>query len=279
MDNINIIKASGEKAPFEIEKVIRSLERAGADKLLIKEIVQDIDKEVHDGMTTKKIYQMAFNLLKRKSRISASKYKLKKALMELGPSGYPFEKFVGKVFDHEGFDTKVGVIVQGNCVQHEVDVIAQKDNKHYMIECKYHSDQGRFCNVKIPLYIQSRFLDVKEKWEKQKGHETVFHQGWVFTNTRFTTDAIQYGKCVGLMLLSWDYPYDNSLKQRIDKAGLHPLTALTTLTKAEKRKLLDKDIVLCKEVYENSYLLEEIGIDKLRQKKILDDSLELCNEH
>ena len=81
------------------------------------------------------------------------------------------------------------------------------------------------------------------------------------------------------MLLSWDYPYDNSLKQRIDKAGLHPLTALTTLTKAEKRKLLDKDIVLCKEVYENSYLLEEIGIDKLRQKKILDDSLELCNEH
>tara|TARA_R110002051_G_scaffold10332_3_gene39202 strand:- start:200 stop:664 length:465 start_codon:yes stop_codon:yes gene_type:complete len=152
MDKIYIIKASGEKALFEIEKVINSLERAGADKLLIKEIVQDINKEVHDGMTTKKIYQMAFNLLKRKSRASASKYKLKKALMELGPSGYPFEKFVGKVFDHEGFDTRVGVIVQGNCVQHEVDVIAQKDHKHYMIECKYHSDQGRFCNVKIPLH-------------------------------------------------------------------------------------------------------------------------------
>mgnify|MGYP003666389113 CR=1 FL=1 len=279
MDKIYIIKASGEKALFEIEKVINSLERAGADKLLIKEIVQDINKEVHDGMTTKKIYQMAFNLLKRKSRISASKYKLKKALMELGPSGYPFEKFVGKVFDHEGFDTKVGVIVQGNCVQHEVDVIAQKDNKHYMIECKYHSDQGRFCNVKIPLYIQSRFLDVQKQWEKQQGHKTKFHQGGVCTNTRFTSDAIQYGTCAGLMLTSWDYPKGHGLKERIDRLGLHPLTSLTTLTKAEKSKLLDKGIVLCKEINENPSLLEQIGIPKQRQKNILEDSRELCTAH
>ena len=282
MDKIYIIKASGEKALFEIEKVINSLERAGADKLLIKEIVQDINKEVHDGMTTKKIYQMAFNLLKRKSRASASKYKLKKALMELGPSGYPFEKFVGKVFDHEGFDTRVGVIVQGNCVQHEVDVIAQKDHKHYMIECKYHSDQGRFCNVKIPLYIQSRFLDVQKQWEKQQGHKTKFHQGGVCTNTRFTSDAIQYGTCAGLMLTSWDYPKGHGLKERIDRLGLHPLTSLTTLTtltKAEKSKLLDKGIVLCKEINENPSILEQIGIPKQRQKNILKDSEELCTAH
>ena len=279
MDKINIIKASGEKAPFEIEKVIRSLERAGTDKLLVEEIVQDIEKAVYDGMTTKKIYKMAFKILKRKSRVSASRYKLKKALMELGPSGYPFEKFVGSLLSHEGFDTKVGVIVQGNCVQHEVDVIAQKDNKHYMIECKYHSDQGRFCNVKIPLYIQSRFLDVEKQWEKQQGHKTKFHQGGVYTNTRFTTDAIQFGTCVGLMLTSWDYPKGNGLKERIDKSGLHPLTSLTTLTKAEKSKLLDKGIVLCKDINENPSLLEQIGIAKQRQKDILEDSEELCITH
>ncbi|MBC29652.1 MAG: ATPase [Muricauda sp.] len=279
MNKINIIKASGEKAPFQIEKVIRSLERAGADKLLVEEIVQDIEKAVYDGMTTKKIYQMAFKILKRRSRVSASKYKLKKALMELGPSGYPFEKFVGAILSQEGFDTKVGVIVQGNCVQHEVDVIAEKDNKHYMIECKYHSDQGRFCNVKIPLYIHSRFLDVEKQWEKQEGHKTKFHKGGVYTNTRFTTDAIQYGTCVGLILTSWDYPNGNGLKERIDKSGLHPLTSLTTLTKAEKSKLLDKGIVLCKNINENPSLLEQIGITKQRQKKILEDSEKLCTAH
>jgi hypothetical protein len=279
MDKINIIKANGDKAPFEIEKVRISLERAGTDKLLVEEIVQDIVKEVYDGMTTKKIYQMAFRMLKGKARVSASRYKLKKALMELGPSGYPFEKLVGKLLAHEGFDTKVGVIVQGNCVQHEVDVIAQKDNKHYMIECKYHSDQGRYCNVKIPLYIQSRFLDVEKQWKKQQGHETKFHQGGVYTNTRFTTDAIQYGTCVGLLLTSWDYPKGDGLKERIDKSGLHPLTSLTTLTKTEKSKLLDNGIVLCKEINKNTSLLEQIGISKRRQKDILEDSERLCTTH
>jgi len=279
MDKINIIKASGEKVPFEIEKVIRSIERAGADKLLVEDIVQDIEKAVYDGMTTKKIYQMAFKILKGKSRVSASKYKLKKAIMELGPTGFPFEKFAGAVLNHEGFITRVGVIVQGNCVQHEVDVVAEKDNKHYMVECKFHSDQGRFCNVKIPLYIQSRFIDVEKQWKKLPGHETKFHQGWVFTNTRFTSDAIQYAKCAGLMLLSWDYPIGNGLKQRIDRLGLHPLTSLTTITKAEKTKLLEKDIVLCKELHDNPQLLEEIGIPKTRHKNILKDSQELCSLH
>ena len=278
-NTINILKYSGDSVPFDVEKLINSLRRAKANEALIQQIVEQVESQLYDGITTKKIYQMAFKMLKGKSRVSASKYKLKKALMELGPTGFPFEKLVGKIMAHEGFDTKVGVIVQGNCVQHEVDVIAKKDNNHYMIECKYHSDQGRFCNVKIPLYIHSRFLDVEKQWERQKGHETKLHKGGVYTNTRFTTDAIQYGKCVGLLLASWDYPRENGLKDRIDKSGLHPLTALTTLTKAEKTKLLDKGIVLCKELHENPSLLELIGVPKPRHKNILEDSEKLCKAH
>jgi len=274
--NITITKMSGETAFFDESKLRNSLERSGAEGKVVQEVIDGINAILYQGMTTKEIYRLAFKKLKNKSRTHASKYKLKKAIMELGPSGFPFEKFIGKILDHEGFETQVGVIVQGKCVQHEVDVIAQKDNNHYMIECKFHSDQRRFCNVKIPLYIQSRFLDVMAKWEKQKGHETKFHQGWVATNTRFTTDAIQYAECSGLKLLSWDYPANNSLKSRIDKAGLHPLTALTTLTKAEKTKLLDKGIVLCKELHETPHMLEQIEVPKSRHKKILDDSKELC---
>ena len=273
---INIVKYSGDVVPFDVNKLINSIRRAQASEELIQQIVEQVEDQIYDGITTKKIYQMAFKILKGKSRVSASKYKLKKALMELGPSGFPFEKLVGKLLEYEGFATKVGVIVQGKCVQHEIDVIAKKDDTHYMIECKYHSDQGRFCNVKIPLYIHSRFLDVEKQWERQKGHEDKLHRGGVFTNTRFTTDAVQYGKCVGLLLTSWDYPMGNGLKDRIDKLGLHPLTALTTLTKAEKTKLLDTGIVLCKELHEKPVILKQIGIDKKRHKKILEDSEELC---
>ncbi|WGF92419.1 restriction endonuclease [Aequorivita marisscotiae] len=274
--SVLIKKYSGEYEAFDVNKLINSLRRSRADEDIIQDIARKVQEQIEEGMTTKKIYQLAFKMLKAKSRVSASKYKLKKALMELGPTGFPFEKLVGKLLAHEGFDTEVDVIVQGNCVQHEIDVIAQKDNNHYMIECKYHSDQGRVCNVKIPLYINSRFLDVEKNWERQKGHDTKLHKGGVYTNTRFTSDAVQYGKCVGLLLTSWDYPMDNGLKDRIDKAGLHPLTALTTLTKAEKSKLLDKGIVLCKELHENPALLEQIGVDKKRHKNILADSKELC---
>ena len=274
--SVLIKKYSGEYEAFDVNKLINSLRRSRADEDIIQDVARKVQEQIEEGMTTKRIYQMAFKMLKAKSRVSASKYKLKKALMELGPTGFPFERFVGKLLTHEGFSTQVGVIVQGNCVQHEIDVIAQKENKHYMIECKYHSDQGRVCNVKIPLYIQSRFLDVKRQWEHQKDHDTKSYRGGLYTNTRFTTDAIQYGNCVGLMQVSWDYPQQNGLKDRIDKAGLHPLTALTTLTKAEKTKLLDKGIVLCKELHENPTFLEQIGIDKPRHKKILEDSQELC---
>tara|TARA_R110002050_G_scaffold83254_5_gene177928 strand:- start:13980 stop:14828 length:849 start_codon:yes stop_codon:yes gene_type:complete len=273
---VNIVKHSGDIVSFDVDKLINSLRRVQASEEVIQQIVEQVENQIYEGITTKKIYQIAFKLLRGKSRVSASKYKLKKAIMELGPSGFPFEKFIGKILEQEGFKAEVGVIVQGNCVQHEVDVIAQKDNNHYMIECKYHSDQGRFCNVKIPLYIHSRFLDVERNWEHRKGHETKFHKGWIYTNTRFTTDAIQYGACVGLGLASWDYPKGNGLKERIDKSGLHPLTALTTLTKAEKTKLLDTGIVLCKDLHENPALLNQIGIDKTRHKKILEDSEALC---
>ena len=274
--SVLIKKYSGELQTFNINKLINSLRRSQAKEDIVQDIAHKVQQQLEEGMTTKKIYQMAFKMLKSKSTVSASKYKLKKALMELGPSGFPFEKLVGKLFEHEGYKSQVGVILQGNCVQHEIDVIAQKDSNHYMIECKYHSDQGRTCNVKIPLYIQSRFLDVKAKWEHQKGHESKLHKGGVYTNTRFTSDAIQYGKCVGLLLTSWDYPKGNGLKERIDKSGFHPLTALTTLTKAEKIKLLDKGIVLCKELHENPMLLNKIGISEKRHKKVLEDSEALC---
>lgn len=276
---INIVKKSGDIVAFDVEKLINSLRRVHASEDIIQQIVSEIQSTIYEGITTKKIYQIAFDMLKKQSRVSASKYKLKNALLELGPSGFPFEKLVGKLMAHEGFSTQVGIIVPGNCVSHEIDVIAQKEDNHYFIECKFHSDQGRFCNVKIPLYVNSRFLDVEKQWKKQKSNEGKISKGGVYTNTRFTSDATQYGKCAGLLMASWDYPFGNGLKERIDKSGLHPLTALTTLTKNEKTKLLDIGLVLCREIYEQPDVLNQIGISKPRHKNILEDAKELCINH
>ncbi len=275
---ITIVKMTGEKEEFDQSKLKHSLERSGASDVVIQQVIDEVEVSLYEGISTKEIYKTAFALLRRSNRPTAARYKLKKAIMELGPTGFPFEKFVGEILNYQGFRTRVGVTVKGHCVNHEVDVIAEKEQKHFMVECKFHSDQGRHCNVKIPLYIQSRFIDVEKQWSKKDGHDTKFHQGWIFTNTRFTTDAIQYGNCVGLMLVGWDYPKKGSLKERIDVSGLHPITCLTTITKNEKQQLLEKDKVLCMELCNQPELLKSIGISEKRHKNILKEAHELCNK-
>jgi hypothetical protein len=274
---IKITKASGKKDFFDASKLKRSLEHSGADKKVIEQIIAQVEAALYNGISTHEIYNKAFLLLRKYSRPFAARYKLKNAIMELGPTGYPFEKFVGEILSYEGYQADVGVIVEGHCVNHEVDVVAKKDTKHFMVECKFHSHRGRHCDVKIPLYIQSRFIDISKQWEKISGDDNNFHQGWIFTNTRFTSEAIQYGNCVGLKLVGWDYPKQGSLKDRIDASGLHPVTCLTTITKKEKQKLLSINNVLCMDLCKTPSLLHDLGIKANRIKKILNEAHELCN--
>mgnify|MGYP006291688723 FL=1 len=188
---------------------------------------------------------------------------------ELGPTGYPFERFVGELLKNQGYRVEVRQIVQGHCVQHEVDVVAEKDDRKFMIECKFHSDSSRKCDVKVSLYIDSRFRDVDKAWRKDESEQQRFHQGWIVTNTRFTEDAMQYGKCAGLYLVSWDYPSGSSLKDRIDRSGLHPVTALQTISKKEKQALLEKGVVLCR--YIDNEVLRELGLQGRQIRKVMEE--------
>ena len=126
---------------------------------------------------------------------NAGKYRLKNAIMELGPTGYPFEHFVGAILRTQGYKVKVGVLIDGKCVQHEVDVVAEKDNKIIVVECKFHRSAGKKSDVKIPLYIRSRFNDIYDKWSADGTLGDKEYEGWLVTNTHFTTDAEKYGKC------------------------------------------------------------------------------------
>jgi hypothetical protein len=274
-----ITKASGEKVPFSIEKLHHSLERSGANNETINAVIKEVESQLYEAIPTKQIYKIAFDLLKKASKPFAAKYKLKEAIMELGPSGFPFEKYFSEILNYQGFKVKVGEIVKGHCVNHEIDVIAEKDEKHFMIECKYHNTRGVFCDVKIPLYIQARFKDVEEEWKAIPGHSRKFHQGWVVTNTRFSGDAIQYGLCAGLHLVGWDFPNDGSLRGQIDASGLYPITCLTSITKKEKQSLLDKQIVLCKELCDNHQLLLEAGVSSNRMDTVLKEVNTLCKEN
>jgi hypothetical protein len=265
---IHVIKGNGDKAVFDPEKLKKALQSSGAGKSEQERIVNLVTQKLFDGISTNEIYRIAFDLLKVQSHKLAGRYKLKNAIMELGPTGFPFEHFVGRIFETMGYEVETGVFVSGNCVQHEVDVVARKPGEMLMIECKFHSEQHTKSGVQVPLYVNSRFLDIKSSWEKQFGKD-VFYKGGVVTNTRFSEDAEKYGSCVGLLMVSWDFPDGNGLKSRIDRSGLHPLTSLISLTKAQKQQLLDKGIVLCSELEKNKSTLQQMNIPDRQIAKIL----------
>ncbi|WP_081210134.1 ATP cone domain-containing protein [Salegentibacter sediminis] len=273
---LKIIKASGEKALFSEEKVAASLGRAGASQEVIDKILSRLRQELYQGISTKEIYNRAFRLLKNKDHLLASRYKLKNAIYELGPTGFPFEKFVGAVLKYSGYDVEVGDIFQGACVTHEVDVIATREKETFLMECKFHSMPGKSCDVKVPLYIHSRFRDIENFNKDKKNNPFFFSEGWVVTNTKFTKDATRYAKCVDLKLLSWDYPKGSSLKDRIDKTGLYPITVSVLLNKREKQFLLSRDVVLCRELVNDDFYLDHLGISSTRKKHILEEMRSLC---
>lgn len=271
-----IVKASGDKVLFSEEKLRSSLKRSGADDKLINQILTLVKEELYDGITTREVYNRAYSFLRRNKPVFASKYKLKKAIYELGPTGFPFERFLSAVLIYSGYKTRVGKSVTGKCVNHEIDVIAEKNGSIIIIECKFHGEQGRNCNVKIPLYIYSRYQDIKNAVYKNTSNFKEPDECWVATNTRFTKDAIVYGNCMELYLLSWDYPKGDSLKDRIDRLGLYPITVSTLLTKREKQFLLSRDVVLCRQLLKDSFYLDHLGVSDTRKTKILNEVGRLC---
>ena len=80
-----------------------------------------------------------------------------------------------------------------------------------------------------------------------------------------------------MYLLSWDYPENDGLKDRIDRLGLYPITTSTLLTNREKQFLLSREIVLCRDLIGDVFFLDHLGISESRKKRILEELEQLCN--
>lgn len=276
---VYIKKSNGETELFSFDKLKNSLQSTGASKDMVETIVNKIKGDLYDGISSNAIYRKAFSLLKKQNTISASRYSLKRAIFDLGPTGFPFERMIGALLKEQGYKTQVGVTLNGACVTHEIDVLAEKDGNMFAIECKFHTDPKVTSNVKVPLYINSRFLDIQEQWNKDPNNKTHLKQGWLVTNTRFTDDAINYAKCVDLTMLSWDYPPNNGLKDNIDTYALYPITTLISLTKKEQHALIEQNVILVKELVNATDKMKRIGLSDSKIQDVINEVKNLCRMH
>lgn len=271
-----VVKTSGEREPFSFEKLRRSLVRSGADDATVKMVIDHITPELKDGMKTSAIYKHAFSILKKKKYPVAIRYSLRQAVMQLGPSGFPFEKFVAEVLKRKGYRARTGVVLSGFCVQHEVDILMEKDERHIFVECKFHNQQTVKSDVKTTLYVHARFLDIKKRHETNKETTPTIHEGWLVTNTKLTSDAIAYAQCTGLTVISWDHPEQGNLQDLILETGVHPLTFLSSLSAREKNALLEQGVVMCRTLREGDAPLLAIGLPKERIGKVVQEVNKVC---
>jgi hypothetical protein len=269
-----ITKVDGTIEAFNGEKLETSLQRAGAGRYAAERIRQTIESSIGSGAGTHEIYKRAFAMLRQDTRAAAARYSLRRALFELGPTGHPFEDFIAQLFEKEGWKVEWRKIIPGKCVSHEVDVYATRGGEYLAAELKYHNDPSYKTDVKVALYVKARFDDI---WQCDPGTQSCpVDHGMLITNTKFTSQAIQYATCSGLELLGWSYPYEGNLYDRIVANGLYPITALTLLKKAEKRLLINKGIVTCDQVRQHRELLRELSIPADRIGAIVAETNALC---
>lgn len=225
-------KASGETEPFDASKLRVSLTRAGAPGAVATRVTERVAGELSNTIDSAALYERTVRALTAEHALAATRYGLKRAVMRLGPAGYRFEQYVAALLEAEGYTTAVGQLVQGACVQHEVDVLARRGAHQVLVECKFHQQPGTRSDIKVALYTHARFLDVTEGLRERGGHADTTHEAWLVTNTKCTVDALRYAQCRGLRILAWRTPHDRGLEALIERHGLYPVTILPSVTPA-----------------------------------------------
>lgn len=243
---IKIIKSTGEKEVFSKEKIARTARRAGAKPKIAKQIAEEVARSIKPGTTTKQIFQKTLKLLDKHSRPVASRYNLSQAMFKLGPTGFEFEKYIAELLRAYGYKTKLPDILTGACITHEVDVLAEKNNRLAMIECKFRNSPGIYISVKDVISTWGRFLDLVEGAELDNCPH--IDECWVVTNTRFSSDALKYAHCKGVMVISWNHPKERSLSHMIDAKSLYPVTVLHRVDHQTFKSLAKGQIMLLKQL-------------------------------
>ena len=233
--------------------------RAQAGPEIADKIVNQIESELKEGASTKDIYHHAFALLGKEESPAAARYSIRRAVMELGPTGFPFEQLIAEIFRVKGFETKTDYIAKGECAEHEVDIVAWNNEKLIMVEAKFHNELGMKSDLKVALYIKARWEDLMGA-TFNFGKERKLDEGWLVTNTKFSESAIKYAKCRNMKLVGWNYPEKGNLQDLIEETGLHPITCLNSTTPSDEKLLMQAGIVLCRQAKENPDIAKQAGL-------------------
>jgi hypothetical protein len=267
--SFTVLKADGTSEFFKVEKLRRSLRRAGASP---EEIANILDRIEH------RLYRLAFDMLRDVGASAATRYSLRRALLGLGPTGFPFERFLARLFDADGYSTKTGITLTGHCAPHEIDIAAYRPDHSFIGEAKFHARPGIKTDLQVAMYSYARLLDLRDQQICQEDICGI-KEFWLITNTKFTVTAEKYGACAGITMLSWDYPRKNNLHDRIQRAGIYPITVLQTLSRAQIARLIEHDVIVTNDLVLKPNILRMLRLSEEQSNRVMAEVEAIVSHH
>jgi len=243
---IHVIKADGSKQLFDKQKIINTCLRLQATLEQAQSIADRIEARAYDGIPTKKILQMVFRYMKKYRPAIAYQIDLKQAIAMLR-SKPDFEIFVSKLYEAMGYEVKTNLIIQGKCIEHEIDVVAKKGNETILVEVKHHVNHHAYSGLDAFLQLNSTLEDLKEGYEIGKNNFK-FNKAILICNTKVSEHAKRYALCRGLDFIAWKFPLEKGLERLIEEYKLYPITFLKEIERDEVYKLADTGIVTLKQL-------------------------------
>ena len=267
---VYVTKADGTRQLFDREKVVRTCLRMGASRKIADDVAEKVESNLYDGISTSKILQMTFRLLRRYKPAIRHLLDLRKGL-SLMDSKPEFETFVQILLAHSGFEVTPNRLLTGRCVKHEVDAIARKDGVTYFVEAKHHVNYHTLTGLDESRIARAVLEDVTEGFELGKSSLKI-DRAMIVTNTRYSEHASRYGKCRNILQIGWSSPTDLCLQNMVEVKNLYPLSCLRDMKRETKTKLVNSGIVLLKQLFEEktSTLARRTGVPKETLKQIIE---------
>ncbi len=214
---------------YSAQHIKRSCKRAGFDENTADEIETRVFERAWDSITTRKLHSIVYSEMKKRDEILALRFRLREAIAELNPNYAEFEKYITKVLRQDGFDAEWSPRPKprGECIEHEIDVVAEQHGVTYMVECKHHYHHHRYTGLDIPMRQFARVEDLRRGHEHGLKNSVSADEAWVIVNTKLSDHAKRYAECKNIRMTAWKYSNENySLDDLVERNRAYPVTIL-----------------------------------------------------
>ncbi|TRO42271.1 restriction endonuclease [Candidatus Bathyarchaeota archaeon] len=268
-----VTKADGKKQQFIKEKVIQTCMRMGATRELAKTIAKEIENKSYNGISTSKILQMIFSRLRKHKPIMKYHIDLRRSL-SLMKSAPDFERFIQLLLSEHNYHVSPNQIIQGRCIEHEVDGVAKKDGKTYIVEVKHHYKFHTPTSLDVSRIARAILEDLTEGYNMGLNNLKV-DNALIVCNTKLSEHAKRYADCRGILHIGWSSGSNRDLQTMIEEKKLYPITFLKGLKTDTRNRLASDGIVMLKQLTQNtiSELRSSTGISKQILSSILDSTM------